>query len=439
MPPPLPPSSVGYASSVGSRRRQSGRRTASKRHLSVMTTSRGSGVTATRGDEDALKTQYYDTCALYREVAPAVDMYREIMAVQNMDAVVKKVPRDLAGHIVVTGSAWINSVHLLLRGLSTSIDPRVSVVFVTPQWRDIDAKRIHHAAAKDRREIYVVRDHPHKLHSLIKARVGHARTVLILREDPPETPVDEADFFFVDKLAIFTSMLVHTNFGGDRSHMGMNRLTTLTEFHNKGNLQFLRHTKDIVIADLIALMEKERARAEEETSDAGTAISTAEAQQAQYRLKQLQDIVTDSQTARQPLEAEDAVTRKFASGRLITSSFVTALLAQGYFKPTIVKLMSDLAGGRHKCIRQMKVTEMLCARHYGVECEHCTELRPCPPTNFRNRQYSELVAYCFQQLHLTPIGLYRTDPVDGFRYVACNPPRHTTLRGSDLVYLFSRV
>ena len=35
--------------------------------------------------------------------------------------------------------------------------PRVSVVFVTPQWRDIDAKRIHHAAAKDRREIYVVR------------------------------------------------------------------------------------------------------------------------------------------------------------------------------------------------------------------------------------------------------------------------------------------
>ena len=87
-----------------------------------MTTSRGSGVTATRGDEDALKTQYYDTCALYREVAPAVDMYREIMAVQNMDAVVKKVPRDLAGHIVVTGSAWINSVHLLLRGLSTSIE-----------------------------------------------------------------------------------------------------------------------------------------------------------------------------------------------------------------------------------------------------------------------------------------------------------------------------
>ena len=103
---------------------------------------------------------------------------------------------------------------------------------------------------------------------------------------------------------------------------------------------------------------------------------------------------------------------------------------------------------------------MLCSRHYGVECEHCTELRPCPPTNFRNRQYSELVAYCFQQLHLTPIGLYRTDPVDGFRYVvrarsskspcrvsprswtcvqACNPPRHTTLRGSDLVYLFSRV
>ena len=122
VPPPLPPSSVGYASSVGSRRRRSGRRTASKRHLSVMTTSRGSGVTATRGDEDALKTQYYDTCALYREVAPAVDMYREIMAVQNMDAVVKKVPRDLAGHIVVTGSAWINSVHLLLRGLSTSIE-----------------------------------------------------------------------------------------------------------------------------------------------------------------------------------------------------------------------------------------------------------------------------------------------------------------------------
>ena len=33
------------------------------------------------------------------------------------------------------------------------------------------------------------------------------------------------------------------SFGGDRSHMGMNRLTTLTEFHNKGNLQFLRHTK----------------------------------------------------------------------------------------------------------------------------------------------------------------------------------------------------
>jgi len=56
--------------------------------------------------------------------------------------------------------------------------------------------------------------------------------------------------------------------------------------------------RDIVIADLIALMEKERARAEEETSDAGTAISTAEAQQAQYRLKQLQDIVSDSQTAR---------------------------------------------------------------------------------------------------------------------------------------------
>ena len=70
----------------------------------------------------------------------------------------------------------------------------------------------------------------------------------------------------------------------------------------------------------------------------------------------------------------------------------------------------------------LQVTEMLCSRHYGVECEHCTELRPCPPTNFRNRQYSELVAYCFQQLHLTPIGLYRTDPVDGFRYVvsACN-------------------
>ena len=55
-----------------------------------------------------------------------------------------------------------------------------------------------------------LQDHPHKLHSLIKARVGHARTVLILREDPPEAPVDEADFFFVDKLAIFTSMLVHT-------------------------------------------------------------------------------------------------------------------------------------------------------------------------------------------------------------------------------------
>ena len=33
----------------------------------------------------------------------------------------------------------------------------------------------------------------------------------------------------------------------------------------------------------------------------------------------------------------------------------TAMCVQGYFKPTIVKLMSDLAGGRHKCIRQMKV------------------------------------------------------------------------------------
>jgi len=50
------------------------------------------------------------------------------------------------------------------------------------------------------------------LRTLIMARTGHARAVLTLRPTPEKPPVDEADLFFVDKLAVFTTLLVENKY-----------------------------------------------------------------------------------------------------------------------------------------------------------------------------------------------------------------------------------
>ena len=48
----------------------------------------------------------------------------------------------------------------------------------------------------------------------------------------------------------------------------------------------------------------------------------------------------------------------------------TGLCWQGFFKPTIIRLMSDLTGGRDKCVRQMKVRCWVVAVPGGVVASH---------------------------------------------------------------------
>lgn len=101
---------------------------------------------------------------------------------------------------------------------------------------------------------------------------------------------------------------------------------------------------------------------------------------------------------------------------------------QGFFKPTIIRLMSDLTGGRDKCVRQMKVrcpggggtwwggcltcvvaqvTNIRCPRRFGAVCAKCHTLDDvCPILDFTGRTYAELVTYACSVLYVTPLGLY---------------------------------
>ena len=106
----------------------------------------------------------------------------------------------------------------------------------------------------------------------------------------------------------------------------------------------------------------------------------------------------------------------------------TGLCWQGFFKPTIIRLMSDLTGGRDKCVRQMKVrcpggggtwwggcltcvvaqvTNIRCPRRFGAVCAKCHTLDDvCPILDFTGRTYAELVTYACSVLYVTPLGLY---------------------------------
>jgi len=133
--------------------------------------------------------------------------------------------------------------------------PACAVVLVTPTVDDAALKRIVHVAKHSHRKLYVVhvrefkilggvldrwcwcawcrvcacrisrgppspththsfplQGKPHTLRSLTRARLMTARTVLTLRQSPARRPVNDSDFFFVDKLAIFTTLLVDTKY-----------------------------------------------------------------------------------------------------------------------------------------------------------------------------------------------------------------------------------
>jgi len=152
------------------------------------------------------------------------------------------------------------------------------------------------------------------------------------------------------------------------------------------------------------------------------------------------------------------LTGRYAAGQLLSSSFVTSLLAQvctvvalvsclatersfvhgaqSFFKPAIIKLMADLANGKAKCVRQMdvrcnhggplsalrpslpvtrafcivhvmQVAGICCARHFGQECGSCSaQSQRCAIQSFVGRSYGDLAAHCMARLQVTPLGLY---------------------------------
>lgn len=379
----------------------------------------------------------FDTSSLFTNLRTAREFQQDNLHTVRITSQHKRVPYDLQGHIVVTGSAWTTAAYLLAYSLAT-LPSDISIVFVAPEWEDLDMRRIIFQADLSRRKVYLLKGVPHSLRTLIMARTGHARAVLTLRPTPEKPPVDEADLFFVDKLAVFTTLLVENNFSLDRRSGGLPPVLMLTEFMNDSNVKFLRQTRDIAMADLRAYqladgdnndeqkeaeMEQSPEADDEDLSETRTGATAAE-------LKARQKVMVP--------EAKQESTKRFAQGQLISPSFVTALLAQGFFKPTIIRLMSDLTGGRDKCVRQMKVTNIRCPRRFGAVCAKCHTLDDvCPILDFTGRTYAELVTYACSVLYVTPLGLYRLWQGD-FRYVVCNPPRRVELAESDYVYLLSR-
>ena len=405
-----------------------------------------------------------------RAVMMSTGLDEQLHSINVLRRVDKAPPRDIAGHVIVAASEWVDDedddFHLFWHALRAHSDR--PVVYMTPNLPQEWASSI-----PDDKNLFYLKGDPNKYKDWLRAHASTARRVVMLARKPSAATADTAaasphEFNTVDSSNIFATLLMENRLAS--SVNPVLGIGTCTELMVNENIVFLRSAQQFRQADTETLARRgfipaardaqpsppdaqEAEEAAHASKDAGEipredqeamkrpAKRDSEGMAKQTTAAVVEDVLrsVDNSTLPQATAygqdskllqnfvgsgaVDDAdeghafkVSSRYAAGRLFASGALQSVVVSIFFSHNVIWLLHELAAGNRIRLQFHYIPTELFGVPYGALYEHCVE-----------------------EEELTPVGLYRDGrhTANNLPYVQTNPRLDEFVREGDLLFVIA--